>query len=141
MPGFDYSQSDALHPGYEFDYVENATDVAVSGTSTLIDGNAVVFNGSTKVKIEFSCAIVDASGGNNTRANLFDGASDLGTICFVQGGSGAYVAVPVYGARFLTPSAGSHTYHVKATKGGGSVDYYGTNSGQCVPMWYRITKA
>lgn len=135
----------------EYDYVQNTSTVTVSSTSstsptTVIDGNSVTYDGSTRVKIEFWSYSSGAASGGSLTVDLWDGSTDLGRLCLSQptGGGTGEVEIPLYGVRFLTPSAAAHTYHVKAFKSGsGACEIYsgagGVNTG--LPMWYRITKA
>jgi len=146
MPGFDYSQSDALHPGYEFDYAQITSDVNVTGTSsgsptTVIDGNSVIYDGVVRVKIEFNAALCDASSGNALQVGVWEDSTLLGRVYFLQGGPSAYVAaggagLPIY----RVPTAGAHTYHVKAWKNGGTCTVYAASASQ-PPAFLRITKA
>ena len=137
MPGFDFSPG--LPSSYELDYVPRTTDLTVTATAaasaqTWIDGNAVIYDGSTRVKVEAFSAAWDGggTGANVGLLELYDGSTDLGVLAQVAG-TGV-----MYGVYFVTPSAGSHTYHVKAWKSGsGSIR---AASGTYVPAWYRITK-
>jgi hypothetical protein len=129
--------------GHEFDYVERTTNLSVTatteaGSDVFIDGNAVTFDGATRVKIEVWVPVSEQS--QFCLLSLWDGGTDLGLIVDSGGGAGD---VTVYGARFLTPSAGSHTYHVKAYRGTGSATLYAGSGGvgNYLPAWYRITKA
>ncbi len=127
----------------ELDYVERTTDLGVTATSSasansVIDGNAVSFNGTTRVKIEVGIARADFT--NNCFVTLWDGSTDLGNIA-VCGTAGAFApTAPLYGARFLTPSNASHTFHIKAWKTSGTTNIYGAIA-NALPVWYRITVA
>ncbi len=130
-------------PGYELDYVSRATDLTVTATSAAaagawIDGNAVSFNGSTRVKIEAWCAACDtgATANNSVLLELYDGSTDLGVLTQV---SPTGVIMPIYGVYFVTPSNASHTFHVKAwrTTGNGTLHA----APVYLPAWYRITTA
>lgn len=128
----------------QLDYVPWANDVTVTATSapaadTVIDGNAVTYDGSTRVKIEFWSRFVFNSGGDYVIVTLWDGATDLGRIGQIRGAGGE--GAPVYGVVFLTPSAAAHTFHVKAWVTGGTGTITGNNTDPGSPMWYRITTA
>jgi hypothetical protein len=145
-------------PGYEFDYVQITSPVTVTATTdgnnqgtAVIDGNAVTYDGSTRIKIEFSAPYMAATGGgaNNYLLNVYDGTTDLGRIYNLElsWGSGTQEASPIYGALFLTPTNAAHTYHIRGWKsvGGGSPTMsVGAGAGGAsayVPAWYRITRA
>lgn len=135
-------------PGYEFDYVQRTTNYTNStGTySVVLDGNAVTYDGSTRIKIEFFSPLFEVSGASVTaNVELFDGSTDLCELSGVtaNGGSGV-LDLPLYGAVFLTPSNASHTYHIKAARGvSGSVLIAGGSGsgGGFAPCYMRITKA
>ena len=130
----------------ELDYVERATDLSVTATSAatasaFITGNAVTYGGATRVKVEFWAAGADASSGQYCIFQLYDGSTDLATLGEIDA-AGSYLIVPVYTVRFLTPSAGAHTYSIRAWKSGGTANIYGqggSTSPAFAPAWYRIT--
>lgn len=131
----------------QLDYVERTTDLTITATSdataeALIDGNAVSYDGSTRIKIEFWAEEADISASQAMLANLYDGSTDLGRIAGIaaNAGSGASGGT-LKGERFLTPSAGSHTYHIKVWKTGGTANVYAGAGGTATrfPAWYRIT--
>jgi hypothetical protein len=107
----------------EHDYVE-------------VTSNAVAYDGSTRVKIEFQ--MLKAETTVNLICNLYDGSTDLGRITNtgVSGG-------PVYGVRYLTPSAATHTYSIRVWKSSGtSTAYAGAGGvGTALPAFMRITDA
>lgn len=137
--------------GGELDYAERATDLTVTTTSAAtaqswIDGNAITCDGATRIKIEVWAPAVDTitSGAALLEAavllELYDGPTDLGVLgeAYYQASGGAF-ALSIYGATFLTPTAGSHTYHVKAWRYGADGTIYA--SSPYLPAWYRITVA
>ncbi len=129
--------------GTELDYVERTTDLSVTATSAatanvVIDGNAVSFSGSARVKVELCIPRADYTA--NCFVNIWDGSTDLGAAA-VGGTSTGGPTAPLYGARFLTPSAGSHTFHIKAWKTSGTTNIYGASGSLVLPIWYRITTA
>lgn len=106
--------------GQTLDVVERSTDLSLSATSaataaTYITGNALTFDGSTKVLIEIQVPFTNASAGNQSNINIWEDSTDLGAVCFCIAG------MPARGAVVRTPSAGNHTYTVKAWKTAGSV--------------------
>lgn len=143
----------ALPSGYEFDYVEitsaaTATATTEATANSLITGNAVTYDGSTRVKIEawFSHVAVPSSAGSLRNANsvLYDGSSSIG-LWNLTSMDIARVArsTPVYMVRYLTPSAASHTYSVRGyvDSGTGTWNAGAGGSGNSMPAWMRITKA
>ncbi len=126
-------------PGFEFDFVSTTTDLTVTATSaasaqSFIDGAAVSYDGSTRIKIEFYCPNSVISSGVGI-IELYDGSTDL-----FRMGQGT-VNAPIYIALFLTPSNASHTYHIKAWKSAGSFSLSAGGGGIYQNAWYRITKA
>ncbi len=137
--------------GYEFDYVERTTDLAISATTdatatAFITGNAVSYDGSTRVKIEIWIVAGDIAPAQAAVLNLYDGSTDLGRMALANNplASGSQSnPPPLYGVRFLTPSNASHTYTIKAWKTGGTCSLIARAGGTAtyMPAWYRITKA
>jgi hypothetical protein len=124
----------------EYDYVENTSStISCSGASAaaasaIIDGNAVTYDGSTRIKIEFGCYSIN----NGGIVELYDGSTDLGRMGF--GNSG----LCFYASRILTPSAAAHTFHIKGWRTTGTnmnIDSGSGGTGAVLPAWYRITKA
>lgn len=142
-------------PGTELDYVERTTSLTVTVTTdgnnsaqAFIDGNAVTFSGSLRVKIEAFVPVATVASANQAvLINLYDGTTDLGRLANLQTPNvsitGGSLNNMLYGARFLTPSAGSHTYHIRAWKTGGTCSLTAAAGGAStfVPAFYRITVA
>ena len=132
----------------QYDYVEQTTSLTVTATSeataqAFIDGQAVSYNGTTRIRIEFWIGSVTVQNGTAVPI-LVDGSTSLGWLGQIQNGSSTVgIAIPFYGVRFLTPSNASHTFHIKWWKTAGTVvavtDVGGT--GKQLPSWYRITSA
>ena len=80
--------------------------------------------------------------------NLYDGTTDLGRLGQVGGFVGSatdVISVAFFGRRFFTPTAATHTYHVRGWKTSAGVTAT-VNSGAGgastqVPSYYRITMA
>ena len=131
----------------QLDYVERTSNLAVTASTAAtaqawIDGNAIPYDGATRIKLEFFSPAAGNSGAAvNLLFELYDGATDLGILGQVNG-AGATV-VPAKGERFFTPSAGVHTFHVKAWMTGTSPTITGGSGGPgaYLPAWYRITRA
>lgn len=134
--------------GKELDYAQITADVSVSGTSaaqtTVITGNAVTYDGTTNIVIEIMLAGVLNGASDSVTLELWDGATSIGaTAQFSTAGSATQIQVPVRFAKRLTPSAGSHTYTLKAYRGtaNGTIKAGTGAAGAVVPSFMRITKA
>lgn len=110
----------------EIDYTEMTTDITISATTaatanTIVTASAHTFT-AVKICIEFFCASVQLSASSGVLIHLWDGSTDLGRIGFLDA-SGVTSAQyhPMLLRRFLTPSAASHTYSIRAWKGGTAV--------------------
>ena len=132
--------------GQELDYKEvtssqTSTATTAATATAQITGNAVTYDGSTPVIIEFFAP--NESGSSNPHTNvyeLYDGSTDLGQIAVA---AGPLTSTAIRGTRRLTPSAGSHTYSIRLWVGGGtgttSAGVGGANT--LFPMTLRITRA
>lgn len=140
-----------LLTGAELDYVEKTSNTTVTATTdgnsngtAIIDGNAVTYDGSTRIKLEVWFPVLEINEPNVGHINLYDGTTDLGRLILVGVGAGTgTIDFAVYGVRFLTPSAAAHTYHIRGWKSGGTFTA-GAGAGGAstnMPAWYRITKA
>lgn len=136
---------DSSAPGSQLDYVEYVGDRSITATSAatandVVVGNAVAYDGVTKVYIEFFARF--AAPGSTTAyliVNLWDGNTDLGRIDQMQVNAIANGG-PLYGAVQFTPSAGSHTYKVKAWMSAAATgNIYGNATDPGVPIFMRIT--
>lgn len=140
---------DALYlPGFELAYAERTSNLTVSATTSaaaqdVVSAGAVTFDGS-RYCIEFYAYAVGtgASAGNATILTLWDSSSEGPRMFAIQGTS---ILTGCFARRFLTPSAGSHTYTVKAWRNvaNGTV-YAGDGVGaepEMMPAYIRITKA
>jgi len=132
------------YPGTELDYKQITADVSITGTSeataqNVIVGNAVTYDG-TRVKVEAWIPLT-VPGGGSFYGLLYRDATLIGQ--FVMGDAAATARSMAYGVGFDTPSAGSHTYSMKAwTASGTSVVRLtpGTNA-NFAPAFLRVTKA
>lgn len=137
----------AYPPGFVLDYVPRVTDFSVTATTaatatTLITGNPVTYDGATQVMIECGSpeiAILTATA--EVLLVLWEGATNLCALGTV--GQAITTTLSCYGAVVFTPTAGVHTYTIKAwkTTAGSNVTIRGNavTSGQYAPAWYRIT--
>ncbi len=126
-------------PGTELDYVE-VGDITVSGSSgaqtTVIDGNPIWFDGDTTVLIEYQTCNA-GSGSQALIVELWDGGSSLKRIAQTA----PSLSWPLRASLRVKPSAGLHTFHVKAwINGGTNATLAGDGSGVYVKQFYRVVK-
>lgn len=133
----------------ELSYVEVTSSLTVTATSdataqTFVSSAAIAYDGSTRILIEIWCPYMDITGNQAIVLNLYDGSTDLGRIANLEtvNGSGL-TSETVSGKRFLTPSAATHTFHIKAwkTAGTGTVGAQAGGTATYMPAWLRITTA
>lgn len=112
----------------EIAYVEftgsvSATSNAEASAVTVVSAGAIAFDGATKIRVEFfTPQYWTGDSGNSMRLTLFDGttATIVGMLANPTGQFGATSAMPPLTAvREFTPAAGTHTYFVGITDGGG----------------------
>lgn len=130
-------------PGYEFDYAENTAGLTVTPTTdatatAYITGNAVTYDGTTRVRVDFFAASSAITSGQLIVINLYDGSTDLGRVAAIDA-----LSMSIILTRFLTPSAAAHTYSIRAWKTAGTATLTAGAGGTAtyMPSWYRITKA
>lgn len=129
-------------------YVEFTSPKTITSTNSaspdnIVSSAAVTVDGSTEILVEFWCpGSYLRSGGANPIMSLWDGSTELGTAeLYLPGTAGEF---PCSFKRYLTPSAGSHTYHIKAYDSVGSpgpifqVGAGGT--GTYLPGFIRVSK-
>ena len=127
-------------------YAQLVADVAISAVAEaapddVLSSGAVTYDGS-RIAIEFFSprVIVGATAGSFTLLNLWDDATDLGRLLTF---SLANVNAPAYGVRYLTPTAGAHTYRIR----GWRVNSNGTVSAGAgaptddLPAYIRVAQA
>ena len=114
-------------PNLELDYVQITSDVTVSGTaetsagSTLVvTGSAVTYDGATTVILEFfapGVANPALTSGNDVRLGLYEGSTlHRAAGADADGRHGRHTTdnKPLRALYRFTPSAGSHTYAIRA---------------------------
>lgn len=133
----------------EIAYVEFTSDVTVNGSegspNDVVSSGAITYTGS-KIKIEFFCPEIDSGAGTTfCIISLWDDTTDLGRFLVTgqSSGTGNDQVNPVYGVRYLTPSAGSHTYKARAWKVGnnGTVNVGSGGAGNNLPGYIRVSYA
>ncbi len=142
--------------GFELDYVQITSNVVLSSTAdgtsggtAIVDGSAIAYDGSTIIIIEFYAPRFSCNMATNTHSayiNLYDGTTDLGRIAqYLPGVTGLNASIPVLAHKRLTPSAATHTYHIRGWKdaaGDTATVVCGAGGASTVmPAYYRITVA
>lgn len=127
----------------ELDYVETTSPLTITATSdataqSFITGTSQSYSGA-RIRIEVFAPYLSSGSGQSALFNLFDGSTDLGRIAENFGASDSAVMV----VRYLTPSAGSHQYIVKAWKTGGTASAGAGAGGTAtyLPAYLRISEA
>lgn len=147
--GWYYYTGAAWNGAGEVDYVEKTSNTSITATTeatanTIVTGNAVTYDGATRVKIEFWAwsARPDATvAGRTLDLVLYDGATSIGLLGeMVTPAANASQSV-VHAIRWITPSAAAHTYSVRAFVSAGSgVVYAGAGGiGAQAPAFIRIS--
>lgn len=137
-------------PGYELDYVEvqatvNITATSAASATTIITGSAVAYDGATIILIECGMQLYTAADDRQISLNLYDGSTEMGVLgeYRLNAETAADTRIAVRVARRLTPSAGAHTYSVRAFANvGSSVQAFGAagTAGLPYPISLRITR-
>lgn len=142
----------AYPPGYEFDYVQITSPVSLTATTegtanTIVTGNAVTYDGSTVVMVNFFAPALVTPVGIDQYAMLwlYDGSSSIGRLATIvdQASTGTIgEAAPVYVSRRLTPSNAAHTYSIRGDVSGGtgSLSCGAGGLGNIMPAYIRIQK-
>ena len=137
-------------PGYELDYVEITSNVTTASATpvTAITGNAVTYDGSTRIALTVYSGALFALGSGSIKASLFEGSTELGWMGSLSARISATVTevdAPLYATRYFTPSNGSHTYLLKVYRDAGTGTLgiaAGTGgAGAFMPAFMRITVA
>lgn len=100
------------------DYAEATANAGSTATTAataqaIITGNAVTYDGSTPVWIEFFAPAFQHTAITTVFFMLYDGATQVGRL-FESNSVAANTDKPCYGKRRLTPTAGAHTYSIRA---------------------------
>ena len=132
----------------ELSYVELTSAATISATSgaaanTIVTAAAVTFSGSQRIQVEFYspyCS-VDTAGAWLVIA-LWQDSTEIGNLAELTVSSGT-VSSTVHPSRFLTPSAGSHTYSIRGWRinNNCTVGAGGGGAGSRMPAYIRITTA
>jgi hypothetical protein len=138
--------------GEELAYAQITAAVSVTATTaataqTAVTAPATTFDGSAVV-IEFSSPqfqTPSSAASASFMINLWDGSTDLGYHGQVITPAAFTTTVPGFIQRRIVPTAGSHTFSIRAWipagTGGGSVGAGTGGIGQLAPAYLRITRA
>ena len=143
-----------MPPGTELDYVEFTANVNVThletSADTVLTGNQLTFDGTTRVRVEFYCQVIEIPAGYyDLNVGLWDNGTLTRLLCgrFHNANVNSPDDVEAYGVCYLTPSAGEHTYTIRAYKSPGSgttaaIVAAGNGVGDNFPPgFYRVTVA
>jgi hypothetical protein len=136
--------TDAINP---VAHVEITAHVAVSATTAaagqkFLDAGPFTYDGGP-ILVEFYSSNVQCAANSQILVNLWDGNTDLGYFAQVIAGGAMLFGVPVLARRRLVPSAGAHTFNLRAwvTSAAGQISAgAGTAPGQNAPAYLRITR-
>lgn len=142
----------AYPPGYEYSYQEVTSDVSITATAeasatTIVTADAVTFDGSTVIYVEFYARYIAsaATSGDVLHVWLYDGSSSIGLIAAWIAQASVANRGPCLVRRRLTPSAASHTYSMRATvtnaSRAGTIGGGAGGSGNGMPTYIRVIKA
>ena len=135
----------------ELDYAQitstaNPTATTEGTANTVITGNAVTYDGATTVLVEFFSPYArpdDTTNGRELRIYLYEDGSSIGRMALYIAGQGGGPAPGHIAKRRITPSAGSHTYSIRASvnAGTGTILAGAGGSGNDMPAYMRIVKS
>ncbi|HEU5004919.1 MAG TPA: capsid cement protein [Candidatus Saccharimonadales bacterium] len=145
------TSSQTANNNTELAYSEFTAPVTVSATSastanTVVTATSISSDGNTPVVVEFFAPRVDAGADGHTIVSLYEDGSSIGDI-FGQVYSGANMQGydPVHVTRRLTPTAGAHTFSIRAWRinANGTVEAGpgGTGGTTFVPGYIRVVLA
>lgn len=130
-------------------YVELTGTVSVTGTSEaaptdIVSAAAVTVDGSTLICVEVYLPRIGLAPNSGARIRVYlrEGGTSLGEFgLFENNASATSRAGMCFARRFLTPSAGSHTYKISASRevSDGSIGAGAGGSGNAMPGYIRIT--
>jgi hypothetical protein len=127
----------------ELAYAQITSNVVISSAITVVTAAAVTLSGSQRIMVEFYAPFVNTSAsGAQCDIALVDTGANIGKLATV-GGTGSADGGPVYAIRFLTPSAGSHTYSILGTRAVADCYVFCSSggSGAYMPAFIRVMTA
>lgn len=134
----------AYPPGYELAYAQVTSDFTSAtacgaGADTVVTAGSFTADGGPYI-FEFSSYAVEpsATASRNLQIMLYEDGVLVGLMAYVQTPATGTMRVSATPRKRYTPSAGSHTYSIRACHSGGAGKIY-ANAG--APAYLRITKA
>lgn len=141
----------AVPVGFEYSYAQRTSTASITATTeaaadTVLTADAVTFDGSTNIFVEFYAPRVDAqaTSGAHVVLYLYDGSTSQGLIW--QGTNNANVTLR-FGGVFIrvpvrAPSAAAHTYSIRASTGSGTATIAAGigGAGQYRPAYIRVVR-
>jgi hypothetical protein len=130
----------------QFTAVVNVTATAQASAQAIVTAPATTFDGAP-VMLEFHAPRVTppSAAAGQLILNLWDGSTDLGYLGQVMTPAAGELRVPVTAGRRFSPSAGSHTYSVRAWLVGGTAGIVQGGPGDVAanfqPGYLRATRA
>ena len=125
-------------------YNELTTNVSVTATSeatanTIVTASAITVDGKTPITITAFTPVTSVGAGSTLTVCLYDGSSSIGFLGYFNP-SGVVFYLPQSFLRRFTPSAGTHTYSIRAFIDGGTGTIGGGSggAGANVPAFIKI---
>ena len=134
--------------GYTQYTAASTISATTEGTAnTIVAASAITFDG-TAVVIDFFAPYCDPqpnAAGNQANVFLYEDGVSIGRLAVISMAAPASAEIlnPVRLSRRMTPSAGSHTYSIRASRTNANADFGGGAGGlgAYMPGYIRITKA
>lgn len=133
----------------ELGYVEATATVSITsaspGAAHMLASLPAITFAARPIRLEFFTPYAQPASTANAQLlfGFFDGETQLGIAAQLLNPASSLYIVPIYAARRLTPSAGSHTYSARAwqASGNGSVQPGDGAGNNRQPMFIRATLA
>lgn len=147
--GLDQYLTENYSVAIELGYTQFTSNASITATTegtaqTIVAADAIVFDGSTIVWVEFFAPTwAHSSTTGDLNLALFDNSTSVGTIWRTANPSAASLGQQsIVGKRRLTPSAASHTYSIRGYVDTGTGTVVGGTGGAAldVPGFILITK-
>jgi hypothetical protein len=139
-------RTELVFPGSELAYAERTTNLAIptsaeSAPTDVVSTPATAYDG-RPVLVEFFAPRVWPNVTAGVNFNLWDGNTNLGILAFLYTQGTTEVDYALRAARRLTPSAGSHTYRIRAwaTAGTANLVAGAGGPGAFVPAFIRVSR-
>ncbi|MBI4034362.1 DUF2190 family protein, partial [Candidatus Saccharibacteria bacterium] len=136
----------------EISYTQFTSDVSVTATTeatanTIVTAPSYTYDGNTPIVVQFyaySTWVSSAANNYNHSFYLYDGSSSIGRMALNESIDNFQKEEgPIFATYRITPSAGSHTYSIRAATSGGTlaIGAGAGGNGNSVPGYIRITPA